>query len=143
MQHKKRVIGFDLDGVLCDISLPDLAMLHEHDDEEVGLYYIDRKPLLNPKLFMLEEDEAVCVTARPKQFESITLTWMKKFYPDIPVMFFDNNVEWFDRPLVACEKVKILYRENVSVYFDDDPAIVRWMRGLSNAIQFIEYGGRL
>lgn len=138
-----KILGFDLDGVLCDISLIDLTMIHKHGDVDANYYYIERKPLLNPKMFMHEYDKAVCITARPSQFHKITKRWMKKHYPNIPVYFFDVDLHWSEKGAVAAAKVEYLKELGVQVYYDDDPEIIQNMRAIEENIMFIQYGGRL
>ena len=138
-----KIIGFDLDGVLCDISLTCLTMLHEHNDKDAMYYYLERKPLLDPNMLMHENDKSVCITARSSEYHDVTRRWMKKYHPDMPVYFFEKDVRWFEKGQIAECKVECIRNLGIDIYIDDDPEIIDRMRNLVNDITFIQYGGRL
>jgi len=150
-------IGFDLDGVLCDCSGTILnfervfeKMNVDNIDKIDQYYYKERKPLLNPKLFMGEQDIGFCITSRPRKFRDVTNRWMNKYYSDIPVYLLKNEIKAkdcvsFDDIMrrVAIEKIKLIEELKLDVYIDDTPNIIYWMRKLNTGVKFIQYGGLL
>ncbi len=139
------IIGFDMDGVLCDINLVELELMRLYNNRGEEHYYRERKPLLNPKNLMMESDTAICVTARKKHLREITKRWMNFHYPYIEIHFFETDREYWEKEKIAMEKLKLLYKLNISIYIDDSSDIVYFMRKLDkeNKIIFLQYGGRL
>jgi hypothetical protein len=143
-------IGFDIDGVVADMSAGLWVTAKKLCPEALELYMGEMKQLLNPRLFTYEDDEIVFVTSRKDEFRDLTLKWCKRFYPDIEVVFA-NDVkdwdgveswdEWFRN--VAISKVKTLRDIGVKIYFEDQPLTVKHMREIAPEITTIQYGGRL
>lgn len=134
-------IGFDLDGVLCDINVTQLILIQNLPSAEVS-YYKERKPLLNPVQFLISGDKYIIVTARRKVLKAITREWINKYLP---------NARWFsvwtgyidDIKKIAQEKLKILKKEKVEIYFDDNVDIIKELRKMCKSIKFVQFGGRL
>lgn len=135
------IIGFDLDGVLCDINVTQLILIQNLPSAEVS-YYKERRPLLNPAQFLTNGDRYIIVTARRKDLGILTKRWIRRYLPNAKLFSietgFTKNVK-----KIAEKKLKILKRENAEVYFDDNPEIIKELRQMDNNIKFIQYGGRL
>lgn len=131
-----------MDGVLCDINMVQLNQIAESNDEEVEKYYYqERKPLLNPYLFMTAKDKFIVVTARKKHLEKITKDWLNKFLPGTKWFLVNLGDDLAKR--IAEQKLEILKKENVEVYIDDSKEVIDQLRDLSKSIKFIQYGGRI
>jgi len=141
-------IGFDLDGVLCDVDKALLAWIGRIKDEKTRKivemwYYRNRKPLLNPRLFLHEDDEGVIITGRPERVKEITEKWCKKFYPEFELHVLCLK-DWRNMKLqswyeyVAKEKVKKIRELGINVYFEDNTEVVKFMR--KQGVIVIQYG---
>lgn len=140
--------GFDMDGVLCDFSQSILALLHHNGNKDEMLYYKERKPLLNPFLFMTEDDRGFCITSRPySKYVDVTRQWMEKYYPAIVLCWLQKEYDYTDIVGIATEKIEKIKFYNIGVYIDDSPEIVSAMRQIAINkdvnVQIIQYGGRL
>jgi len=134
-------IGFDLDGIICDINIFELVLSEKLSFVE-SYYYKERKPLLNPYMFLTNDDDFIIITAREKRLSSITKQWIDKFLPGAKWFIVDTGYNEDPRE-TAEKKLKILLREKVEVYFDDNPDIIKELRKKCNTIKFIQFGGRL
>ena len=144
-------IAFDLDGVLCDIDIPALnaiRRLYEGEErlKEDILYYMSRKPILNPEDFLHEGDEYIVITARYDDLWEVSKKWLDKYCPNHSDFFMVGSVtgysekeKWTD--LAARAKISIMEKEGVDIYFDDNPRFVEKYRNLTK-IPIIQYGGR-
>ena len=153
------IIGFDLDGTLCDISGTELNLLQANKDKFKNMvgrqnselyYYLERKPTFNPRMFMAEDDKGIIITARPKTFESITDRWVKRWYPDFPVYHLTRIIKLRECKdiadmmyKVAENKLEIMRELKVEVYIDDDPHTIVYLRSMTKDIKFLQYGGLL
>lgn len=155
-------IGFDLDGVLCDIDIVTLHLIHKlsPDAERVAekYYYVSRKPLLNPALFMNEDDECFVITGRHAGLISITEAWCARHVPNAkgvyvvgpPPSYYHENAR-VDNPDIwkkyledsVKSKVDKIKELNIGVYIDDNPTVVKRLREELPDIPIIQYGGRL
>lgn len=137
-------IAFDLDGVLCDIDVSMLNIIYKLKQikKETELwYYRERKPLLNPYMFLTEEDEFIIVTARKQHLYDVTKRWIDKFLPTTKWFLVD---EGYTTPeAIARKKLNILQDEQVDVYFDDNQNVIKMLRRMNTDIKFIQYGGRI
>jgi len=137
-------IAFDLDGVLCDIDVSMLNIIYKLKQikKETELwYYRERKPLLNPYMFLTEDDEFIIVTARKKHLYDVTKRWLGKFLPGVKWFLVD---EGYTTPeAIAQKKLSILQDEKVDVYIDDNQGVIKMLRSMNTDIKFIQYGGRI
>jgi len=154
-------VGFDLDGVLCDIGVVELHLMHKlppKGEETAELYYYtERKPLLNPKLLMHEDDEYHIVTSRHQGLREVTGRWVEKYYPDVNSLNIVGVEAWYqnasgaDDPAVwkayANQVVKLkaakINELELDVFFDDSVGNVVQLRELCPNTTIIQYGGRL
>ena len=145
--------AFDIDGVLCTISITTLRMLDmmpkETRDQVEPYYYREQKPLLNPELFLASGDEYIVITGRSEKFRQDTEIWLKKFCPNCKKLImanllpaYDNNVEDWSKKQAEL-KAKIINEEKIDVYFEDNGTCVEHLRGLSPNTKIIQYGGRI
>jgi len=165
LQYKREVekvrIGYDLDGVLCDIDVAVIRIMDNlpkvQRDSVEEWYYRDRKPRLNPYLFGLPEDEVFIITGRQQQLKDITTTWVTKHFPDIikSGRFFivgaendtlngvndkDEIEKWCQRRIK--EKADMINKLKLDVYFDDN-VFIQDLRELCPSCKIIHFGGRV
>jgi len=154
-------IGFDLDGVLCDIDIPVLRILDNLPDEQKESveewYYRGRVPMLNPYMFKSIDDKIFIITGRSKHLLDITKNWIKRFLPDVYMRgnfyvvgdsndLLDNeNTEkeidlWVKRRMQ--EKADMINKLKIDVFFDDTYN-TPILRKLCPNTKIIQYGGQL
>lgn len=154
-------VGFDLDGVLCDIGIVELHLMHKLPPEEEETaelyYYTERKQLLNPKLLMHEDDEYHIITSRHQGLVEVTERWVRKYYPDVDSISVVGQEAWYkmaakaDDPnvwreyAIAAVKLKAdkINQLGLDVFFDDSVGNVLQLRELCPNTTIIQYGGRL
>jgi len=148
-------IGFDLDGVLCDIDVAVLRMLDNIDDDEVKKsaeewYYRERKPLLNPKLLLRDSDEFHIITSRPKRLAKITMKWVGHYYPNSNLhLVFQDTIKNGDHDVNSYCRKKVERKSNkinelgIEVYFDDEAQSFGYFRELCPSCKIIKYGARI
>lgn len=149
-------IGFDLDGVLCNIDVAVLRIIDNMPDtwgrasmEE--WYYRERDPLLNPYDLLTEDDEFFIITSRRKHLHEITKRWVKKYFPnaklfmlDLPEMLIGfTDVKAFFWEKVSEAKARMINKLHLDVYFDDSAINVQFLREMCPNTKIIQYGGRL
>jgi hypothetical protein len=142
-------IGFDLDGVVCNTSIPLWILTKDHSPQTLMLFIAGLKPNFNPALFAHVNDEVIFVTGRRPDTEELTRKWVKHWFPGIKVYFApspdwrtpDEWDDWFKK--CAEHKAKVLKRLGVEVYFEDQPYTVEWLRKLAPEITTIQYGGKV
>ena len=113
-------------------------------------YYRERRPELNPKLFMSEGDTFIIITSRPKRLAHITVPWVKKHFGDVTLIQTDHETfngndkaglnEWLKK--MAETKAKPINDNEIEVYFEDSPSTVQYLRKLCPKTKIIHYGGR-
>lgn len=148
-------IGFDLDGVLCEIDVGLLRVMDNILNKEARKsaeewYYRERKPELNPILFLGKSDEFYILTSRPTRLNHITIPWIKRYYPH--AIFKQVNHEtlkgnsskevenWLKE--MARKKADVINKLKLDVYFEDSPATSHWLRVFCPFTKIIHYGGR-
>ena len=142
-------IAFDVDGVLREGRLGFFKLCTDMGTENsIEALKIETeasmRPLLNPFLFATADDEIYALsncgsTHSAKQKRS----WLYHFYGD-RIKFISIEIanglwkkDYCDA--VAKAKVEIMLKKGIEVYFDDDPAIIKVMRTLTDKIKFIKY----
>ena len=148
------IIGFDMDGVLCDFDesyfwniLDNLPM----DRKEVALknYFLGRKPLLNPEMFIGEGDEFHVITGRYSSYREVTERWCRKYIPNVSSINLSGIRDIWDPLRDDTEETEYYrdYKKNkilelgVEVYFDDSPWVVEHLRKELPNVKVIHYGG--
>jgi len=151
-------IGFDLDGVVTKTSI---ALFRTADrlgkEASTDVYnwkFKENKMLLNPIDFMVfEDDEFYIVTSRTNEAREITEKWVNRYCPHVKKLVMLNDdipdenatqkeiMEWLEQ--MAKSKAKVINEENIEVYFDDSPYIVKKLRKLCPNCKVINYGGRI
>jgi len=101
--------------------------------------------LLNPFDFAIEGDEVFCVSnCSSKERAKDKKQWLKHYFGNriklIPVVLAHGAWKKDYVDTVAKAKVELMLKLGIEVYFDDDPAIIRVMRTLTDKIKFIKYG---
>ena len=104
-----------------------------------------KRPLLNPCLFTTLDDEIYAITnCGSSHSVEQKKQWLNHFYGNkiktigIEIAKGLWKKDYCDA--VAKAKVDIMLKLGVEVYFDDDPAIIKVMRTLTDKIKFIKYG---
>lgn len=144
-------IGFDVDGVLRTghVGFLKLCGIGGWNDKVDEAYNVQRYsqcwPLLNPYLLALKDDELYAITAvLHKQTLKEKSRWIEFFYGNrIKYLTVEGpqnawGADYVD--IVAARKVEVMLEHGIEVYFDDDPAIIRVMRGLTDKIKFLKFG---
>jgi hypothetical protein len=144
-----------LDGVIAEIDLFKLRSIDFETREETrkeleSWYYKTCKVQFDPSLLALPEDEIIIITSRDEPIKEITYTWLKKHnIPYNKIIFAHlppgnyiggSLTEWFKR--MAELKAKILKEEQIDIYFEDTPQVVRFLRELCPSISIVVYGDR-
>ena len=151
---KPMIHGFDCDGVLCDISTTTLFLTHFMSNEDAlkaeNHYHRERKPELNPEMFLAEGDIFYVLTSRPEYLRDITERFLDKYCPNYSGLIMCGGegwkpesgtpwVEWNDKArIVKAEKIMAV---GCDVYYDDSPSNVAYYRE-HLPIPVIQYGGR-
>jgi len=143
MRSKGMTLGFDLDGVICDIDHYELKLLDTVRRVDPSLeywYYVSRRVKLDPSIFKGEGDRVVIVTTRPKRYDWLTKKWLAEHsieYNELvfvechrrdQLMSFD---QWCDA--MAEAKARAIKQHNIDVYFEDLPWVVDRLRELVGA----------
>jgi hypothetical protein len=147
-------IAFDIDGVLCDIDVAVLRMMDNITDTKVKesveeWYYRERKPLLNPKLFLRESDEFHIITSRPKRLVKITMKWVGHYYPNAKLhIIFQDTIQGIGNVKEYCEakirmKAKKINDLGIDVYFDDEAEGFDLYEKLCPGCKVLKYGARI
>ncbi len=147
--------GFDLDGTLCNSDITLLRMIDQMTPEQREAieewYYLDREPKLNPEDFLGEDDEYIIITGRSKKVELITHEWVEKYCANCKKLFIvdlgpaygctnGQVLHWSKKQ--ARLKSKIINREKVEVYFEDNGECVKELRKLCPKCKIVQFGGR-
>ena len=151
------LIGFDLDGVLCDYDDTMMQLLWRLPDDEHRVseahYFSRRRPLLDPSLLCHEDDEYHVITGRNQGLRGLTLKWCARHVPGAVGVHVVGGRPIYDWPLeeragldpdysLKGKRDKIL-ELGVEVYFDDDPKAVSGLREMLPGVAVIQYGGEL
>jgi hypothetical protein len=152
-------IGFDLDGTVFDQELGVLRMIDMMDSEKdrqelMQFYCMRRGQNFNPIDYLADDDELFFITGRSILVEALTKRWAKKYYPMATVIVTrsqmpsrnlslnsaSGNVGWYE--MQAKLKAKALVENNIEVYFEDAPEVVKILREMVPNCKIIQYGGR-
>ena len=121
-------------------------------------YHVERKPLLNPSLFLHRDDEYYIITGRGKHLTDLTLEWCKRHFPGAKEVFVVgpsqeeyNKAATHDDPKfwqqylenAVMKKVDKIKELELDVYIDDNPTNVKKLREELPHVTIIQYGGRL
>jgi len=76
--------GFDLDGVIADVSIPDWLLMGQVKDEktqEIIRQYLHAIPKLkhHPREFLHKGDDYIIITGRNRRFEEETSRWLESY----------------------------------------------------------------
>ena len=148
-------IAFDIDGVIaeqdaCMLRAVDLLEMTEETRDIINnYYYLERRVLLNPLLFLAEGDELFFITGRNSKYSKITERWIKQFFPNSTLIVVNHgdpvNITNLDKWFVKQAKLKAKYINelNIGVFIDDCEEVVFELRKLCPNTKIIKYGGRL
>lgn len=143
-------VAWDFDGVLCDVSVTLLSLMKGADMKIVEWYWRERKPLLDPRLFLAEEDTFFIITARDPAYWRITNKWLKRWIGNMNYEYicvgdwsWDKHDEIKILDQVSEAKAKAINDNKIDIYFDDSEYIVKKLRQLCPNCKVIHYGGRV
>lgn len=148
-------IGFDLDGVLCEIDIPIMHLFNlldstgEKDAEKY--YYNFRKTILNPEDFLHRGDKYYILTARHKDLYNITKAWCDKYCPNYTGLYVVGEKPWYETgeshsvytERAVVKKAKIIKELDIKIHFEDSPRVVAQLRELLPDVVIVQYAGRL
>ncbi|MEM2260840.1 MAG: hypothetical protein QXK24_00165 [Ignisphaera sp.] len=152
-------IGFDLDGVVADIDLIALELIHSIQDPKLRKrleeqYYLNRKVLFNPsKCKMNNLDTIYIITSRYSttglDINEITKEWLKQHnvYFDIllfvenPIIYLNDLEQWYKE--LAYRKAEVINKEHLDVFFEDDPKIAKHLREMCPMTKIVKFGDRI
>ena len=157
------ILGFDLDGCICNQDSTQLQIMHELklETEKIlePIYYSERELLLDPRKFLHDGDEYHIITGRHEGLKTVTENWVKKWCPEAKTLnvcggrpWYDfekrpgeNNVECWQRWFCVAiqNKVELIKNLGIEVYFDDSPSGVSQLRAALPDVKFIRYAGRV
>ena len=134
-------LGFDLDGVVCDIDHWKLKAMDSLNDSTLPYwYYAYRRVKLNPAMFKAPNDRAYIITSRSSRFRDITISWLRKHgvaYDDIIFLniphrtLFATLDEWYTE--IANRKASIIEKLKIDVYFEDELDVISKLRNKCKA----------
>lgn len=150
------IFGFDLDGVLCDY---DDSLYHvirrmpiEYQSSAWKHYFSERKPLLNPELYLHEFDEYYIITGRNQELKKLTYKWCQKYLPNskgVYVMggkpyyeYTEDEQDSYVKELSLNGKIEKIREIGIQVYFEDEPENVCRLREILHNVVVIQYGGK-
>jgi hypothetical protein len=151
------LIGFDLDGVLCDYDDTLMHLLWRLPDDEQRVselhYFSHRRPLMDPTLLCHGDDEFHVITGRNQGLRNVTLRWCARHVPGAAGVHVVGGRPMYNWPVGEREGLdpefslkgkrdKIL-ELGVEVFFDDNPGAVRRLREMLPGVAVVQYGGEL
>jgi len=146
-------IGFDLDGVLGDVSVVDWLLNDRVQDEKgrkIILQFLhDPKLKIHPSDLLHDTDEYIIITGRGEKYREITEKWLKKygitgrlFMTDVGTAKDYSSLDAYFEAL-AVTKARYIKSECIEVYFEDSPDTVIRLRKLCPQCKIVQVGGRL
>lgn len=150
------LVGFDIDGVLAEIDLASLRIIdnlpQDAKKSAETWYYIERKPLLDARQFLSDDDKMVIITSRPQRVAEITKRWVERYYPGVPLYMVHKDIpkpETNDDQEIkiwCAQKVQLkadkINELGVSVFFEDDTEVMEEFRKACPKCVVVNYGGR-
>lgn len=124
-------IGFDLDGVICKY---DAWASNQITKESIKrIYFLEMPIQLNPKEFVLPEDNLIIITARPTIYSNVTKAWLEFHGIKCEVIFIGNKRTELSPEHAAIKKAAVINDRNIEVFFEDNPTIVAELRKRTDA----------
>lgn len=148
-------IGFDLDGVLCELNIPIMHLFNrlgaEGEKNAERYYYVYRKRMLNPEDFLHMEDKYYIITARHEDLYDVTKAWCDKYCPNNSGLYVVGGIPWYKidggrsvySERATIEKAKIIRKHDIKMHFEDSPRVVAQLRELLPDVVIVQYAGRL
>ena len=147
-------VGFDLDGVLADVSVAEWLLTGQLENKEmqdiITSFLHDPKLRMHPSELLHEEDDYIIITGRGERYRKITERWLRK-YGISPTCLFLTNVgvaqdypsvdDFFDA--LALAKAQYIRSECIDIFFEDSPDVVLRLRKLCPKARIVQVGGRL
>lgn len=123
--QKKKLVGYDLDGVITDNSPKrDKPFIKQNSEERKAYSRLRMDHCLNGKLMFKPEGDFIIATARKKDDErAVTLLWLKKHNINPINVYFLEEAK--TRENIIKFKAQIINQLNLAEFSDDDPKIVR------------------
>ncbi len=150
------IFGFDLDGVLCEYDDSQYHVMRRMPIEYQRIawrqFFSERKPLLNPELFLHEDDEYYVITGRNQELTEITIKWCQKYLPNAKGVFVKGGRPYYEHTEAEQDsyvkdfslngKAEKIIELGIHVYFEDEPRNVSRLRELLPNVIVIQYGGK-
>lgn len=145
--------GFDLDGVIAEVSIPVWLLTGAIKDDErrktISRFLHYPKFRMHPRELLHEEDDYIIITGRKVEYREITEKWLKNHGINAPLFMTDVGIardyptidDFFDA--LALAKAQIIKSQSVDVFFEDSPEVVKKLRKLCPTTVIIQVGGRL
>jgi len=146
--------GFDLDGVIAEISIPLWLLMDQVKDQkskDVIRQFIQIPNLkFHPNEFLHEDDEYVIITGRSRKFYDLTKRWLKThgistsslFVCNVGIVSDYKSIDEYNIEM-AKAKAKYINSECVEVFFEDSPEVVKLLRKFCPKTKIVQIGGRL
>jgi len=118
MSKGSNLTAFDLDGVF----IPDCDQIPDLGDHEAYLNLtMYMQPVFKPV------GEWILLTGRPAEFESVTKSWLLKYFSNQPTMILhqrdpdsEDNMQY---------KLRMIKENEIDVYIESDKDIVEFLKG--------------
>jgi len=125
------ILGFDLDGVICDYSPWIVNELKNESSKR--MYYLDRKLLMNPSTFATDDDEIIIIADRPTIYKDVTADWLEEHGIEYPIYFIGNKHTELTPRHSAMKKAGIIKEHDIDIFFDDNREVVEHLREITDA----------
>lgn len=134
------MIGYDLDGVICENSPKRSKPFFEQNSEERAKHKIIRlEHCLNGKLIFKPKGDFIIATARKTDEEkAATLSWLKKNKINPATIYFLKEAK--TRENIIKFKADIINSLELTEFTDDDPKIVARLTKLCEKTNVKLYG---
>ena len=143
-------IGFDLDGVVIQQDQAIFNLIHQLPTEKklaCYRYYCSQRSInFNPCDFLGHDDKGYFITARGGDVADLTEEWCSRYYPQIKLILtncYNVQAPWKGSDFAIAAKYKAIMDNEIDVFFEDSPEIVKALRINCENCKIIHYGGRI
>lgn len=118
---EKMIVGIDLDGVLTNIPLRTKLKLPWWLGLWLAFVPVNQKMLSILKKWRKNNCRIIIISGRPEGLLKITQQWLEKNQVPYDKIFLNNGKQKEE------QKLEIIKREGVSVFFEDDPLVFNFL----------------
>jgi len=115
------IVGIDLDGVLTNIPLRTKLKLPWWLGLWLAFVPVNQKMLSILKKWRKNNCRIIIISGRPEGLLKITQQWLEKNQVPYDKIFLNNGKQKEE------QKLEIIKREGVSVFFEDDPLVFNFL----------------